>query len=126
MDYIESFEGYSRCAYWDVSRWSIWFWTKSYKWECIDRGEAYNRKLQYIQPLLSLVDKACYTHNQKIAMISYMYNVWTNAMNISHYVWWCKKKDIIYIMWKYWYTANWIWSNWLAKRRNAEKLKFNS
>lgn len=126
IDYIEDFEGYSSCSYWDATRWSIWFWTKSYQWECIDREEAYKRKLSHIQPLINLVDKSCYTHNQKIAMISYMYNVWSGAMNISHYVSGCRKNDVLYIMWKYWYTANWEWSNWLAKRRVIEKQKFNS
>ena len=124
--FIADFEGFRDCAYWDIDHWSIWYWTRSYQWECISEEEALERKKDYIRPILSKVDNGCYTDNQKIAIVSYIYNVWGWAMNISSYVAKCDIASIKYIMWVYWYSAWGVRLAGLVKRRGIELQKFNS
>ena len=126
MDFIADFEWFSECAYWDAKQYSIWYGTKSYKWECITQEEAKQRKLKHLKPLIELVDQPCYTDNQKIAITSYMYNVGRYAMNIQDYVKACDKDSIVYIMNSYWWTSNWVRMWWLEKRRKIEIAKFTS
>lgn len=126
ISFIADFEGFRECSYNDGKQVSIWYGTKSYSWECITKEEAIQRKKDYLNPLYELIDKDCYTDNQKIALTSYVYNVWRNAMNIDSYIEKCDIKSIKYIMNTYGWTINWKWSNWLAKRRSIEIKKFNS
>lgn len=124
VEFVWNFEGFRKEAYFDwwangSDRWSIWYGTKSYKWEVITKQEAIKRKMAIIEPLYNNIP-ACFTTNQKISLTSYMYNVWQYAMNISNYVKQCKKKDVVYIMSIYWYNEG------LETRRKKEKLKFNS
>lgn len=126
VNFIADFEWFRENAYWDAKVWSIWYGTPSYKWEVITKEEAIQRKKDHLQTLYELVDKECYNDNQKIALVSYMYNVWVNAMNIKSYVQNCDKENVKYIMTMYGWTINWVYSKWLAKRRNIEISKFNT
>jgi GH24 family phage-related lysozyme (muramidase) len=120
MKFISRFEWYRSRSYWDRKQRSIWYGTKSYRWEEITREEWDKRFIQHLNPLYELVNKSCYTDNQKVAMISYTYNTWAYAMNINRYIKRCSIKDIKYIMWVYWYN-----NKWLKKRRYAELSLFN-
>lgn len=126
MHFIADFEWFRECAYHDSKQWSIWYGTKSFPWECITKEEAIQRKKDHLQALYELVDITCYNDNQRIALVSYMYNVGQNAMSISKYVEKCDHKSIKYIMNTYGWTIKGKWSNGLAKRRNIEINKFNS
>ena len=126
MHFIADFEWFRECAYHDSKQWSIWYGTKSYPWECITKEEAIQRKKDHLQALYELVDRTCYNDNQRISLVSYMYNVWVNAMGIQSYVKDCDHKSIKYIMNTYGWTIKGKWSNGLAKRRNIEITKFNS
>ena len=125
MDFVADFEGFHECAYWDVKQWSIWYGTKSYKWECITREEAKNRKAEVIKPILAEIP-SCFTDNQKIAIISYQYNTWGNQrvwwnLSFKQYVQKCDKRNVLRIM------NSWGWNMpWLIKRRTIEISKFNT
>lgn len=125
MDFIADFEWYRDCAYPDWNQWSIWYWTASYKWECINKEEAYKRKKEYLQSVFTLVDKDCYSDNQKIAMSSYIYNTWWNQMGLKKNILNCNKEGVLYTMNVYWWITGWKYSRWLAKRREIEINKFN-
>ena len=126
MHFIADFEWFRECAYNDSKQRSVWYGTKSYPGECISKEEALKRKKSHLNPLFELVDKSCYTDTQKIALVSYTYNVWRNAMNIDSYIEKCDIDSILYIMNSYWWTIKGKWSKWLAKRRNIEINKFNA
>ena len=113
-------------AFWDNKRWSIWYWTKSYKWEKITKEEAINRFNNHLKPIYELVNNNCYTANQKTALVSYIYNTWGNQMNLKYHVKQCRKKDIIYIMSVYGWWHGTKYYNWLSKRRKAELNLFNN
>lgn len=125
MHFIADFEWFRSCAYNDSKQWSIGYGTRSHPWECITKEEAMQRKKTHLNPLYELVDKTCYTDNQKIALVSYMYNVWRYAMRIDSYIEKCDHKNIKFIMNTYGWTIKGKWSNGLAKRRNIEINKFN-
>lgn len=119
INFIADFEGFKECAYWDVKRYSVWYGTPSYKWECISKQEALQRKKEFVKPKFELVDKDCFTDNQKIALTSYMYNTWGYQMNLQTYIKRCDKASILFVMNK------WGWnSRGLAKRRTIEINKF--
>lgn len=121
MSFIADFEWFRECAYRDgSSRYSIWYGTISYPWECITREEAIKRKIDYIKPLIDAIP-SCFTDNQKIAITSYMYNTGWNQMWLKKYIENCDKKSVLYIMGVYWYNFP-----WLIKRRNIEINKFNT
>lgn len=140
MSFIADFEWFRKCAYRDgSSRYSIWYGTKSYPWECITENEAIKRKLYYIKPLIDAIP-SCFTDNQKIAIVSYQYNTGWWQMNLRNHIKNCDKKRVLYIMNVYWHSAdtdgNWkidISNKWgrdertiLSPRRNIEINKFNT
>lgn len=81
MDFIADFEWFRECAYPDWKQWSIWYGTKSYSWECITKTEAKRRKLDEISRLMEIVYKNYRVdyHNQRMALVSAMYNLWPNS-----------------------------------------------
>jgi GH24 family phage-related lysozyme (muramidase) len=75
--FIISLEGFSSCAYWDVSQWSNGYGTKANnKWECIGKTEAKSRMVKHLEGdslfVLSLFKNA--TQNEHDALVSYCYN----------------------------------------------------
>lgn len=56
--------------------WSIWFWTKSYRWEVITLEEAIERKTRDLEKRNSLITSTCLTDNQRIAIVDFMYQHW--------------------------------------------------
>lgn len=124
VSFIANFEWMRLEAYYDwyannSNRWSIWYGTKSFKWEIITKEEAIKRKMAVITPIYESIP-SCFNENQKIALTSYMYNTWGFQMNLKYHVSECRNKDVEYIMSVYW------WNDVLIKRRNAEILKYNS
>ena len=130
--YLYDLEWFRTTAYWDVKRYSIWYGTPSYKWEVITKQEAIRRKIEHTQPIIELVDRDCYNNNQKIAIISYIYNTWGYQMNLRSHIKNCKHKAILNVMntWGWSADLDWNWKiEWkeryvLAKRRNIEIQKF--
>jgi GH24 family phage-related lysozyme (muramidase) len=75
--FIISLEGFSSCAYWDVSQWSNGYGTKANnKWECVDKSEAKSRMVKHLEldskHVLSLFPHA--KQNEHDALVSYCYN----------------------------------------------------
>lgn len=126
MNFIWDFEWFRECAYKDNNIYSIWFWTISFPWECITREEAIQRKIEHINPLLEIVDKSCYSDNQRIALVSYMYNVGRHPMNLQTHIKNCNHKEILYVMSKWGWSAGWVRLWGLVKRRNIEIAKYNT
>ena len=122
FDFIVQFEGFQEKAYWDFKQWSIWFWTPSFKWETITREEAKKRKQEHIN---YIVERNTFINdikndNHKIAIISFIYNVWS----LKPYQKWYINKWYFCALWndflKYKY-AWWKVAWWLVKRRQAER-----
>ena len=77
LAFIISLEGFSSCAYLDVSQYSNGFGTKAAnKWECITKTEAKSRMVKHLQEdskfVLSLHPHA--TQNEHDALVSFCYN----------------------------------------------------
>lgn len=126
MTFIKKFEWVRLKAYYDHTQWSIWFGTKSYKWEVITSSEAHNRMLKHLSNIFKIVDNnKCFNDNQKIALTSYIFNTGWWQMNLRKYINICSHKDIKYIMSVYWYSSNWKRLQWLVKRRIAELNLYN-
>jgi GH24 family phage-related lysozyme (muramidase) len=77
LAFIIGLEGFSSCAYWDVSQWSNGYGTKANsKWECVDKSEAKSRMVKHLEldskHVLSLFPSA--KQNEHDALVSYCYN----------------------------------------------------
>ena len=77
LAFIISLEGFSSCAYLDVSQYSNGFGTKAAnKWECITKTEAKSRMVKHLEEdskfVLSLHPHA--TQNEHDALVSFCYN----------------------------------------------------
>ena len=77
LAFIIGLEGFSSCAYWDVSQYSNGFGTKATnKWECITKTEAKSRMIKHLEEdskyVLSLYPNA--TQNEHDALVSFCYN----------------------------------------------------
>jgi len=94
------------------TRWSIWYWTKSYWWEVITKSEAHKRMQEYLNNVYVKIPD-CWTKNQKIAITDYQYQFWSYSHNINKYIKRCSYKDVKHILYPYW---KW-YSKWIKKRR---------
>ena len=139
MDFIADFEWFRKCAYvdgknWDGStRWSIWYGTLSFPWECISQEEAKNRKIWHVEMVYEYIYKNVFleNHNQRKAMASALYNLWIGSSiqniqgmtpeQIKNYFLKYTHSDIC----KTKSNPKWV-CRWLEKRRNIEINKFNS
>jgi GH24 family phage-related lysozyme (muramidase) len=77
LAFIISLEGFSSCAYLDLSQYSNGFGTKAAnKWECISKTEAKSRMVKHLEEdskhVLSLHPHA--TQNEHDALVSFCYN----------------------------------------------------
>ena len=77
LAFIISLEGFSSCAYWDVSQYSNGFGTKALnRWECINKTEAKSRMVKHLEEdskyVLSLYPNA--KQNEHDALVSFCYN----------------------------------------------------
>ena len=77
LAFIIGLEGFSSCAYLDVSQYSNGFGTKaSSKWECINKAEAKSRMVKHLQEdskfVLSLHPNA--TQGEHDGLVSFCYN----------------------------------------------------
>lgn len=77
LAFIIGLEGFSSCAYPDVSQYSNGFGTKALnRWECIGKTEAKSRMVKHLQEdskfVLSLHPNA--TQNEHDALVSFCYN----------------------------------------------------
>ena len=128
LDFIAWFEGFSLTAYWDFSKWSIWYWTSSYEWEIITQEEANKRARKHIQYIREKYDLFDLSLDKQKAVTSFIYNVW----GLSNKQLWLIKNNYWRALWnnfKLYNKATIInekWKkvkkvlNWLVDRRNAE------
>lgn len=77
LAFIISLEGFSSCAYLDVSQYSNGFGTKALnRWECITKTEAKSRMVKHLEEdskyVLSLYPNA--KQNEHDALVSFCYN----------------------------------------------------
>ncbi len=77
LAFIIGLEGFSSCAYLDVSQYSNGFGTKALnRWECISKTEAKSRMIKHLKEdsryVLSLHPNA--TQNEHDALVSFCYN----------------------------------------------------
>lgn len=77
LAFIIGLEGFSSCAYLDVSQYSNGFGTKALnRWECINKTEAKSRMVKHLEEdskyVLSLHPNA--TQNEHDALVSFCYN----------------------------------------------------
>ena len=122
FNFIVQFEWYNPKSYWDYKQYSIWFGTLSFKWETITWEEAKKRKQEHIN---YIVERNPFINdikndNHKIAIISFIYNVWSLKSYQKRYInnWYWKALWNNFLLYN---KSNWKELWWLVKRRNAEK-----
>lgn len=121
MNFILPNEWLRLTAYHDWwSRYSIWYWTPSHKWEVITHEEAWKRFEKATQKRLVAVQEMFpnKTHNQYIALTSYYYNCPSQVKHMSKN-WITKARRMKCI------TAGGKKLTWLEKRRQKEWNKYN-
>jgi GH24 family phage-related lysozyme (muramidase) len=120
FDFVKSFEWLRLTAYWDVTRRSIWYWTKSYRGETITEEEAKKRKVEVIQRDIARYWLENKPLNVKKAVISFVYNLGSlNSYQIkllkdNNY---CRLGDTLLV----YNTAGGKYLEWLNKRRQQER-----
>ena len=131
MNFIQNWSGNftwewfaSHCK-WDNKQYSWWHWTKcTTPWAAVTQEIADKEFHNHLSHLFKIVDNnTCFNDNQKIALVSYMYNTWGNQMNLKGYIKICSHKDIKYIMSVWWWNKKYPW---LKHRRIAELNLYNS
>lgn len=119
-----TWEGFAPHCKDDNKQLSWGHWTR-----CFIKGEKVTQEIadkqfnDHLAPLFNLVDNnSCFNDNQKIALVSYMYNTGGNQMNLKAHIKRCSHKDIKYVM------SIWGWNKeypWLRLRRIAELYLYN-
>lgn len=113
------------------TRYSIWFWTKSFLWETITYEEWIKRKQEDVQHRDSMITSTCLTENQRIAVVDFFYQHWVNSSNVKYYANTCRVSSIYNAMvwWRDYYSGkipnkNWEYVRefWMVKR---EQLRIN-
>lgn len=120
LDYIASFEWLRLEAYEDWPwRYSIWYWTKSFKWERITEEEARKRARIVIQSIRERYWLFDLDLNKQKAIVSFVYNIWslTSRQNWLLQNWYYRALWNDFLLYN---KANWknLW--WLVKRRESE------
>jgi GH24 family phage-related lysozyme (muramidase) len=113
LAFIIGLEGFSSCAYPDVSQYSNGFGTKaSSKWECINKAEAKSRMVKHLQEdskfVLSLHPNA--TQGEHDALVSFCYNTGRRGCTKTVKLVAQGKKD----------AAAWVMKNKINKGTKAE------
>jgi GH24 family phage-related lysozyme (muramidase) len=113
LAFIISLEGFSSCAYPDVSQYSNGFGTKAAnKWECIGKTEAKSRMVKHLEEdskhVLSLHPHA--TQNEHDALVSFCYNTGRRGCTKTVKLVAQGKKD----------AAAWVMKNKINKGTKAE------
>lgn len=130
LEFIWNFEWFRTEAYpdwlnpdWTI-RYSIWKWTKSFKWETITKEEADKRSRQVIQNIKTKYNLFDLDLNKQKAIVSFVYNIWSLTkqqqwlLNNGYYcALWNDMSNYINI------TIDWekVIAWWLVKRRQAER-----
>jgi len=122
-------DSYHRTKYWLIRqkwkqcrRWSIWYWTKSYRGETITYAEWIKRRNDDVKQRNSLITSTCLTDNQRIATIDFLYQHWVNSRKVKHYANTCQTTKIYNtIVWLRDYYKNGR-KYWLVKR---EQMRIN-
>jgi len=110
-------------------RYSIGYWTISYKWEPnITKAEATRRMLEEVEnnfyPYIENVN--CWNDNQKAAIADFMYNSWVwvehaqTEIPFQYYVKTCNYNEVL------WFMDYWLYAGWSIVRKKAERDLFLS
>ena len=119
LEFIAQYEWMHLNAYWDFKQWSIWYGTKSFKWETITDEEADKRARNIIQNIKTKYNLFDLDLDKQKAIVSFVYNIWSltnkqqRLLNNGNYkaLW----NDFLQ------YTkSNWKQLWWLVKRRQSE------
>ena len=112
-----TWEWFAKYCKWDNKQYSWGHWTKcTTPWVEVTQEIADQQFSNHLKPLFELVDNnTCFNDNQKIALVSYMYNTWWNQMNLKNYISICSHTDI---KWNKKYP-------WLKFRRIEELSLYN-
>jgi len=119
LEFISSYEGMTLVAYDDWKQWSIWYGSKSYRWEKITQEEAEKRArivIQNIREKYKLYNHPIY---KQIAITSFVYNIWS----LTQKQLWLLENYYYTALWndfKLYNKANWKVLKGLEKRREAE------
>jgi hypothetical protein len=110
------------CKTWK-ERYSIWYWSTSFKWEIITENEAEKKVIDFLENNIfpEINNLNCYTNWQKTAISDFMYNSWKytkhkiTGKTFLSYVKNCNKNEV------WWFIAPRLYtSKWLKKRRTWE------
>lgn len=106
------------CAFYDHTRWSIGYGTKSYKGECISEKEALLRFEEALGWRLAQVERDYPTlvNYQHAALVSLYYNCNSCYLNA-----WGRIEKNDFVRWRMKWTKYW---SWLLKRANNERALF--
>lgn len=120
LTFLSNFEGLHLEAYWDFKQWSIWHWSKSFKWEVITQEEAETRARVRIQWIVDRYELWNLDIDYKKAIVSYVYNLWS----LSSKQQWLLENNYYCALWNdftLYVYAWWKRLGWLEKRRYAER-----
>lgn len=119
LNFIALFEWCHLESYFDINHFSIWYGTKSYKWEKITQEEADKRARQVIQNIRDKYWLKDYSLDIQKALVSFVYNIWSLPDKM---IWLLKNNYITALSNEILkYTKCWDKELWgLIKRRYAE------
>lgn len=80
----------------DCTYWSIWYGTKSFRWEKITYNEAIKRKKEDLARRSKLITSNCLTDNQKVVVIDFLYQHWVNSSKMKYKANNCLKSSIFF------------------------------
>lgn len=120
-------KGLKKACYTWKERYSIWYWTISYKWApAITKAEATRRMHDvFASTFFPVVEKTtCWTDNQKSAIADFAYNSGAGRLHnitqipFSYYVSSCNYKQVLGFM------DYWLYSGGVIDRKKAERELF--
>lgn len=125
MDMIKELEWVRYKAYYDHKQWSICYWTKSTYWATASHDQCHNLLWLRVASELERINKIApwLERNKKVALISFMYNVWFK----KHILQYAKKWDdasVVYLMSQY-NMGGWKYLQGLQNRRYKEIEFYN-
>lgn len=119
FDLITKFEGFHEKKYFDVVRYSIWYWQPANWKEYITQEEASKFVYDKIESIRAKWGLHKYNDNIEVWLISFIYNLWSPPSWYSRYIENHQLKALKNKMLEYSY-AKWKFLRWLYKRRVAE------
>ena len=121
LKHLADWEGLRLSSYKDwPTRYSIWYGTKSYRWEVITKNEADNRWMKVIWKIVTNYNLNRLDINKQKALVSFVYNVWSLNKKQKTLL----KQNYYCALWNdllNYKHSNWKVLWWLVKRRTSER-----